>query len=152
MLECVATNMPVTNVGFLGGGCSESIRVRIKQRWKCRNFPNFQMKNDRRSCELRKEAWKIKKIQDFNGAWTHDLAIPVRCASNWAMKPLTLGAGPNSVENLACVAWRFWLGALSNKGERGQRNREEIGAGATNSKRPIMTVLKYSDSRTSAFC
>ena len=32
---------------------------------------------------------------------------------------------------LAFVAWRFWLGALSNKGGRGQRNREEIGAGAT---------------------
>ena len=29
---------------------------------------------------------------------------------------------------LACVAWRFWLGALSNKGGRGRRNREEIGA------------------------
>ena len=27
---------------------------------------------------------------------------------------------------LACVAWRFWL--LSNKGGRGQKNREEIGA------------------------
>ena len=23
---------------------------------------------------------------------------------------------------IACVAWRFWLGALSNKGGRGQRN------------------------------
>ena len=32
---------------------------------------------------------------------------------------------------LACVAWRFWLGALSNKGEREQRNHEEIGAEAT---------------------
>ena len=32
---------------------------------------------------------------------------------------------------LACVAWRFWLGVQSNKGVRGQRNREEIGAGAT---------------------
>ena len=32
---------------------------------------------------------------------------------------------------LACVAWRFWLGALSSKGRRGQRNREEIGAEAT---------------------
>ena len=31
--------------------------------------------------------------------------------------------------DLACVAWRFWL--LSNKGGRGQKNREEIGAGAT---------------------
>ena len=32
---------------------------------------------------------------------------------------------------LACVAWRFSLGALSNKGGQGQRNREETGAGAT---------------------
>ena len=35
------------------------------------------------------------------------------------------------IEKLACVAWRFWLGELSNKGGRGQRNREEIGAGET---------------------
>ena len=32
-------------------------------------------------------------------------------------------------DKLGCVAWRFWL--LSNKSGRGQRNREEIGAGAT---------------------
>ena len=32
---------------------------------------------------------------------------------------------------LACIAWQFWLGALSNRRGRGQRNREEIGAGAT---------------------
>ena len=36
-----------------------------------------------------------------------------------------------STHFLACVAWRFWLGALSNKGVQGQRNREEIGAEAT---------------------
>ena len=36
--------------------------------------------------------------------------------------------GHKSVVMLACVAWRFWL--LSNKGGRGQKNREEIGAGA----------------------
>ena len=52
-------------------------------------------RNDRRSetqfVHLRKEAWK--KIQDFNGVWTCDLAIPVRFSTNWAMKPLTLGAG-----------------------------------------------------------
>ena len=35
----------------------------------------------------------LKKIQDFNGAWTRDLAIPVRRYANWAMKPLTLEAG-----------------------------------------------------------
>ena len=32
-------------------------------------------------------------------------------------------------EKLGCVAWRFRL--LSNKGGRGQRNCEEIRAGAT---------------------
>ena len=36
-----------------------------------------------------------------------------------------------TVAALACVAWRFWLGALSNKGGWGQTNREEIGEGAT---------------------
>ena len=41
--------------------------------------------------QFRKEAWK--KIQDFNGVWTSDLAILVRCSTNWAMKPLTLGVG-----------------------------------------------------------
>ena len=35
--------------------------------------------------QFRKEAWKI---QDFNGAWTRDLAIPVRRSTNWATKPL----------------------------------------------------------------
>ena len=38
-----------------------------------------------------------KKSQDFNGVWTRDLAIPVWCSTNWAMKPLTLGAGQLSV-------------------------------------------------------
>ena len=32
---------------------------------------------------------------------------------------------------LACVAWQFWLGVLSNKGGWGQRNCGEIGEGAT---------------------
>ena len=36
--------------------------------------------------QLRKEAWK-KKNQDFNRVWIRDLAIPVRCSTNWAMKP-----------------------------------------------------------------
>ena len=36
----------------------------------------------------------------------------------------------NTYQFLAYVARRFRLGALSNKGGRGQRNREEIGAGA----------------------
>ena len=47
--------------------------------------------------------------------------------------------------NVACVAWRFWLGALSNKGGRRQRNREEIGAGATS--REFRGLATYSSAR-----
>ena len=43
----------------------------------------------------------------------------------------SLTCTPSVITLLACVAWRFSLGALSNKGGRGQRNREEIGAEAT---------------------
>ena len=43
----------------------------------------------------------------------------------------TDSSAARKTERVACVAWRFWLGALSNKGGQGQRNREEIGAGAT---------------------
>ena len=50
--------------------------------------------------QLRKEAWK--KIQDFNGVWTHDL----RCSTNWAMKPLTLGAGQLWVH---MFPWKKWV-------------------------------------------
>ena len=53
-----------------------------------------------------------------------DLSVPklICCLwTTWARK---------YPEHIACVAWRFWLGALSNKGGRGQRNREEIGAEA----------------------
>lgn len=40
-----------------------------------------QMKNDRRRCDCN----CLKKIQDFNAAWTHDLGIPMWCSTNWAM-------------------------------------------------------------------
>ena len=35
------------------------------------------------------------------------------------------GSAPEhlTAELVACVAWRFWLGAVSNKGGRGQRSR-----------------------------
>ena len=60
--------------------------------------------------QLRKRS--LKKIQDFNGVWTGDLAIPVRCSTNWAMKPLTLGAGQLWVHMFICSRWspEFFLG------------------------------------------
>ena len=61
--------------------------------------------------QLHKEAWK-KKIQDFNGVWTRDLAIPVRCSTNWAMKPLTLGEGQLWVH---MFPWKKWVLMIWNK-------------------------------------
>ena len=54
--------------------------------------------------QLRKEDWK--KIQDFKGVWTRDLAMPVRCSTNWAMKPLTLGEGQLWVH---MFPWKKWV-------------------------------------------
>ena len=41
--------------------------------------------------QLRKKAGN--KFQDFNGVWTRAVAIPLRCSTKWATKPLMLGAG-----------------------------------------------------------
>ena len=55
------------------------------------------MKNDPHSCEHNLGNYiqiNLKKIQDINGVWTHDLVILVRCSNNLrAIKPLMLGAG-----------------------------------------------------------
>ena len=61
----------------------------------CGNEMKWKWRNDRRSehnlCNCVK---KLEiKIQDFNRVWTRELAIPVRCSTNWPMKPPTLGAG-----------------------------------------------------------
>ena len=70
---------------------------------------NWKWRNDRRSernlCNCVKKPEK-QKIQDFNGVWTRNLAIPVRCSTNWAMKPLTLGAGQWWVH---MFPWKKWV-------------------------------------------
>ena len=53
------------------------------------------MKVDPRSYErnymqLRKEAWK--KIQDFNGVWTRDLAVPVRRSNQLSYEATDVGS------------------------------------------------------------
>ena len=40
--------------------------------------------------QLREEAWK--KIQDFNGVWTRDLAIPVRCSNQLSYEATDVGS------------------------------------------------------------
>ena len=71
-----------------------------EMKWKWRN-------DHRSECNLCNCVKKPeKKIQDFNGVQTHDLAIPVRCSTNWAMTPLTLGAGQFWVH---MFPWRKWV-------------------------------------------
>ena len=50
--------------------------------------------------QLHKEAWKKNSgLQRGLNPWPRDL--PVRCSTNWATKPLTLGAG-----QLLVITWR----------------------------------------------
>ena len=62
--------------------------------------------SERNLCNCMNCVKKPEKIQDFNGVWTRDLAIPVRCFTNWAMKPLTLGAGQLWVH---MFPWKKWV-------------------------------------------
>ena len=68
-----------------------------------------------------------KQICSFDDGDTHTRSIDL----------VGVESAHSATEVIACVAWRFWLGALSNKGGRGQRNREEIGAGATEEKNEV---------------
>ena len=55
--------------------------------------------------QLRKEAWK-KKFRTSMGFEPVTLRLPVRCSTNWAMKPLTLGAGQLWVH---MFPWKTWV-------------------------------------------
>ena len=54
--------------------------------------------------QLRKEAWK--KFRTLTGFEPVTSRLPVRCSTNWAMKPLTLGAGQLWVH---MFPWKKWL-------------------------------------------
>ena len=54
---------------------------------------------------LRKEAWK--KFRTSTGFEPVTSRLPVRCSTNWAMKPLTLGAGQLWVHNM--FPWKKWV-------------------------------------------
>ena len=54
--------------------------------------------------QLRKEAWK--KFRTCTGFEPVTSRLPVRCSTNWAMKPLTLGAGQLWVH---VFPWKKWV-------------------------------------------
>ena len=78
---------------------------------------------DLRSCErnflqLRREAWKI---QDFNGVWTRELAIPVRRSNQLSYEATDVGSwsfvssnGP--VRNESMMKWYIWNESYINCG------------------------------------
>ena len=50
------------------------------------------MKVDPRSYERNLCVKKPEKIQDFNGVWTRDLAIPVRCSNQLSYEATDVGS------------------------------------------------------------
>ena len=77
----------------------------------------------------------LKKKENKNKSWEKFLnSILYICEANYKTAQIPRGLPLNYstfiitssfLNSLAYVAWRFWLGELSNKGGRGQRNREE---------------------------
>ena len=68
--------------------------------------------------QLRKEAWKI---QDFNGVWTGDVAIPVRRSNQLSYEATDVGSwsfvGSNvPVRNESTIKWYIWNGSYMNCG------------------------------------
>ena len=62
--------------------------------------------------QLRREAWKI---QDFNGVWTRDLAIPVRCSNQLSYEATDVGSwsfvgsnGPWGMNQWWNGIWNEW--------------------------------------------
>ena len=101
-----AAHLPTLEVHGVWGICKLCMHFFIAYQtflWKWRN----DRRSERNLCKLRKEA--LKKIQDFNGVWTRDLAIQVRYSTNWAMKPLLLGAGQLWVHRFLWKKWVFMI-------------------------------------------
>ena len=68
--------------------------------------------------QLRRETWKI---QDFNGVWARDLAIPVRRSNQLSYEATDVGSwsfvGSNvSVGNESTMKWYIWNGSYMNCG------------------------------------
>ena len=68
--------------------------------------------------QLRRDAWKI---QNFNGVWTRDLAIPVRRSNQLSYEATGVGSwsfvGSNFlVRNESTIKWYIWNGSYMNCG------------------------------------
>ena len=68
--------------------------------WKWRN----DRRSERNLCNYVKKPEKNSGLQRGLNPWPRDL--PVRCSTNWAMKPLTLGAGQLCFH---IFPWKKWV-------------------------------------------
>ena len=68
--------------------------------------------------QLRREAWKI---QDFNGVWTRDLAIPVRHSNQLSYEATDVGSWSFVLVNCIC-------GFIAQLVRASHRNREVTGS------------------------
>ena len=82
-----------------------------EMKWKWRN----DRRSERNLCNCVK---KPEKNSGFNGVWARDLAIPVRCSTNWAMKPLLSTSAFSKLAKLVSgrvgEASNQWHGAYSD--------------------------------------
>ena len=101
-----AAHLPTLLVCGVWGICKLCMHFFIAYQtflWKWRN----DHRSERNLCNSVKKPQK--KIQDFNGVWTRDLIIPVWYSTNWAMKPLTLGACQLWVHRFPWKKWVFMI-------------------------------------------
>ena len=68
----------------------------VEMKWKWRN----DRRSERNLCNC------IKKPEKKYSGLTRDLVIPMRCSTNWAVKPLTFGAGQLWVH---MFPWKRWV-------------------------------------------
>ena len=82
--------------------------------------------------QLRKEAWK--KFRTSTGFKPVTSRLPVRCSTNWAMKPLTLGAGQLWVHMFPWKKWvlmiyeinRIWTAEMKWKWRNDRRSERNL--------------------------
>ena len=67
-------------------------------------------RSDERKFLLRREAWKF--FQDFNGIWTRDLAIPVRCSNQLSYEATDVGSWSLLSSQLPVISnyeWKIYM-------------------------------------------
>ena len=104
----VGSNVPVRNESMMKWYMKWIIHVYELQIWNQVDPRSY----EHNFLQLRREAWEI---QDFNGVWTFDLAIPVQCSNQLSYEATDVGSwsfvGSNvPVRNESMMKWYIkWI-------------------------------------------